>query len=92
MSPREKLQTKQKYIIYFFRAPGNYPCLGHGITIDKKIMRQGMMRNNAFQSSLETMDFGKIYIGQGILLAIFYATGYKVWRDLPHTPVTSLVK
>ena len=23
---------------------------------------------------------------------IFHATGYRVWRDLPHTPVTSLVK
>ena len=38
------------------------------------------------------MDFGKIFMRQGILLGHFYATGYRVWRDLPHTPVTSLVK
>ena len=35
------------------------------------------------------MDSGKIFMRQR---AIFYATGYRVWRDLPHTPVTSLVR
>ena len=29
---------------------------------------------------------------QGILLGHFYATGYMVWRDLSHNPVTSLLK
>ena len=38
------------------------------------------------------MDFGKIFMRQGILLGHFYATGYRVWRDLPRIPVTSLVK
>ena len=29
---------------------------------------------------------------QGILFGHFYATGYRVWRDLPHILITSLVK
>ena len=31
-------------------------------------MRQGIMWKDAFQSSLETMDFGKIFMRQNILL------------------------
>ena len=63
-----------------------------GITIDKKIMRQGIMWKDAFESSHETMDFGKILCDRIYIWGIFYATGYRVWRDFPHTPVTSLVK
>ena len=52
------------------------------------------MWKDAFQSSLETMDFGKISMRQGFVpnLLCDTATGYRVWRDLPHTPITSLVK
>ena len=63
-----------------------------GITIDKKIMRRGITWKHTFWSYHETMDFGKIFMRQGILLGIFYATGYRVLSGLPHTPVTSLVK
>ena len=50
------------------------------------------MWKNIFKSCLETMDFGKIFMQQGILWGILYAKVYRVWRDLPHTPVTSIVK
>ena len=39
-----------------------------GIIIDKKIMRQGIMWKHTFQGYHETMDFGKIFMRQGILL------------------------
>ena len=39
-----------------------------GITIDKKITRQGITWKDAVSSSLETMDFGKIFMGQVIHL------------------------
>ena len=42
-----------------------------GITIDKKIMRQGIMWKDTFKISRETMDFGKIFMRQGILLGNF---------------------
>ena len=42
-----------------------------GITIDKKIMQQGIMWKHTFWSYHETMDFGKIFIRQGILLGKF---------------------
>ena len=42
-----------------------------GITIDKKIMRQGIMCKDAFWNSLGTMDFGKFFVRQGILLDQF---------------------
>ena len=42
-----------------------------GIAIDKKIMLQGIIRKDAFSRSLETMDFGKIFMRQGILLGHF---------------------
>ena len=35
---------------------------------------------------------GKFLCDRVYFWAIFYATGYRVWRALPHTPVTSLVK
>ena len=50
------------------------------------------MWKDTFYSPLETMDFGKIFMRQSILLGHFYATGYRMWRALPHIPVTSLVK
>ena len=49
------------------------------------------MWKDILKSSLETMDFGKIFMRQGIPLGHFYATGYRVWRTLPHTPDISLV-
>ena len=55
-------------------------------------MRQGIVWKEIFWSSLEIMDFGKILCDRVYFWAIFYVTGYRVWRDLPHTPVTSLVK
>ena len=63
-----------------------------GITIDKKIMRQGTFLKDIFGSSLETMDLGKFFMRQVILWAIFYATWYRVWRAFPHSSVTALVK
>ena len=42
-----------------------------GITIDKKIMQQGIMWKGIFYISLETMDFGKNSMRQGILLGHF---------------------
>ena len=45
-----------------------------------------------FKSSLETMDFSKLLCHSVYFCAIFYVTGYRVWRALPNTPVTSLVK
>ena len=36
--------------------------------------------------------FGNILMRQGILLGHFCATGYRAWRDLPHNPISSLVK
>ena len=42
-----------------------------GITIDKNIMRQGIMWKHTFQNYHETMDFGKIFMRQGILLGNF---------------------
>ena len=41
---------------------------------------------------MDKHNFGKIFMRQGLPSKYFYATGYRVWRDLPHTPVTSLVK
>ena len=51
--------------------PSLIKIMRQGLTIDKKIMRQGIMWKDAFQSSLETMDFGKIFMRQGILLGYF---------------------
>ena len=61
-----------------------------GITIDKKIMQEGIVWKDTFWSSRETMDSGKIFMRQGTLLGHFLCD--RVWRDLLHTPVTSLVK
>ena len=60
-----------------------------GITIEKKIMQRGIMWKDTLKSSHETMDFGKTFMQQGILLGNFYATGHRVLSGLPHTPVIS---
>ena len=55
-----------------------------GITIDKKVMRQG-----AFWSSLETMDFVKIFMRQGYFWAIFLcdrAQGIERFAKPPSLP------
>ena len=65
-----------------------------GITIDKKIMRQGIIWKDIIQSFLGTMDnvcFWQNCYATGYAFGVFFATGYRVWRDLPHTPVTYLV-
>ena len=62
-----------------------------GITIDKKIMRQGTTWKDAFLSSLETMDFGKMFMRQGILSGHFLcdkAQGVKRFATHPrHFPI-----
>ena len=62
-----------------------------GITIDKKIMRQGIMWKDILRVLLEQWILAKLY-ATWYAFGIFYVTGYRVWKDLPHTPVTSLVK
>ena len=63
--------------------------------IDKKLCN-GVTRGRAFFRVLLKLwimyTFGNIFLRQGILLGHFDVTGYRAWRDLPHTPVTSLVK
>ena len=56
------------------------------LTIDDKIMRQGMTCKKIFRVLLKqwimnTLD--KIFMLRGKLLGHFYATGYRVWRALP---------
>ena len=51
--------------------PFSAKIMPQGTTIDKKIMRQGIMWKDIFSSSLETMDFGKIFMQQGIPLDHF---------------------
>ena len=60
-----------------------------GITIDKKIKRQGIVWKDAFYTSLETMDFGKFFMRQGILLGHFlcdrvHVQGVKRFAAHPH--------
>ena len=56
---------------YVIGCPFLIKIMRQGITIDKKIMRQDIMWKDAFESSLETMDFSKIFMQQGILLGHF---------------------
>ena len=56
---------------YVTECPFLINIVRQGITIDKKIMRQGIMWKDIFWSSLETMDFGQIFTRQGILLGHF---------------------
>ena len=42
-----------------------------GITIDKKIMRQGITRKEIFRVLLKQYTFDKIFMRQGILLGNF---------------------
>ena len=73
-----------------------YPLLikimRRGITIDKKIMRQGIMWKDAFRVLLKQCVLAKFLCDRVYFWTIFYATDYRVWIDLPHTPITSLVK
>ena len=51
------------------------------------------MWKDIFQSSLQTMDnilLAKVLCDRVYFWGIFHAIGYRVWRDLPHIPVTSL--
>ena len=45
-----------------------------------------------FRFRLKQWILAKFLCDRVYFWAIFYATGYRVWRALPHTPVTSLVK
>ena len=45
-----------------------------------------------FRFLLKQWILAKFLCDRVYFWAIFYATGYRVWRALPHTPVTSLVK
>ena len=50
------------------------------------------MEGMPFRVLLKQWIMAKFLCDRVYFWAIFYATGYRVWRDLPHTPVTSLVK
>ena len=63
-----------------------------GIRIDKKIMNRVSCGRMPFRVLLKQWILAKFLCDRVYFWAIFYAIGYRVWRDLPHTPVTSLVK
>ena len=56
---------------YATACPFLIKIMRQGITIDKKIMRQGITWKDAFKSPLEAMDFGKMFMRQGIHLGHF---------------------
>ena len=56
---------------YATECPFLIKIMRQGITIDKKVMRQGIMWKDTFKSSHEIMHFGKIFMRQGILLGNF---------------------
>ena len=50
------------------------------------------MEGMPFRVPLKQWILAKFLCDRVYFWAIFYATGYRVWGDLPHNPVTSLVK
>ena len=63
-----------------------------GITIDKKLCDRVSCGRTSFGVLLKQWILAKLLCDRVYLWAIFYATGYRVWRALPHIPVSSLVK
>ena len=63
-----------------------------GIIIDKKLLPQGIMWKDTFQSSHETMDFGKNFMRQGILFGNFLCDRVQGIERFATHPVTSPVK
>ena len=63
-----------------------------GITIDKKVMRQGIMWKDTFNISHETLDFGKVFMRQGIPLGNFLCDRVQGVERFATHPVTSQVK
>ena len=77
---------------YAIRCPLLIKITRQGITIDKKIMRQGIMWKGIFRVLLNQWLSVKLLCDRVYFWGTFYATEYRVWRDLPHTPVTFLMK
>ena len=62
------------------------------ITIEKKLCDRASCGRMPFRVLLKQWILAKFSCDRVYFWTIFYATGYRLWRDLPHMPFTSLVK
>ena len=87
--------ARQGVSFYCKNSATAYPFLTkimrQGIRIVKKIMRQGVILKDIFRALLKQRS---IYIFAKFVCdrVYFLGQGYKMWRDFPHTPITSLIK